>query len=103
MHVNVPGDENKIRKISDGNTTEWNGGRRSVHEMIKRFQQVPDMHDNWRRICSEDNEPTSLDEHTKCPQNQRAHSQGNVIRDVTVDNLINYKAPLKLLLQKEIP
>jgi len=85
MHnVNVAGDENKIRKIGDGNATEWNGGRRSVHEMIKRFQQVPDMHNGWRRICSEDNEPTSLDERTKCSQNQRAHSQGNTIYDVTI-------------------
>ncbi|XP_018395696.1 PREDICTED: ankyrin repeat domain-containing protein 6 [Cyphomyrmex costatus] len=77
MHVmNMSMDENKIQKISDGNMTEWNG-RRSVHEMIKRFQQVPDMHNGWRRIRSGGSEQASLEEHTKCSQNQRVHSQEN--------------------------
>jgi len=70
-------DETKIQKISDGNITEWNG-RRSVHEMIKRFQQVPDMHNGWRRIRSGGDEQASLDEHTKCSQNQRVQSQGEI-------------------------
>ena len=79
MHsMNMSMDENKIQKISDGNMTEWN--RRSVHEMIKRFQQVPDMHNSWRRIRSGGSEQTSLEEHTKCSQNQRVHSQGTFSR-----------------------
>lgn len=78
MHgMNMSMDESKSQKISDGNMTEWNG-RRSVHEMIKRFQQVPDMHNGWRRICSAGGEQASLDEHAKCSQNQRVHSQGEV-------------------------
>ncbi|XP_014481855.1 PREDICTED: ankyrin repeat domain-containing protein 6 [Dinoponera quadriceps] len=74
MHVmNTSADENKI---GDGNTTEWSG-RRSVHEMIKRFQQVPDMHNGWRGIRSGSSEPINLGEHTKCSQSQRVHPQGN--------------------------
>lgn len=80
MHVmNVSVDENTMRKIGEGSTTaEWSNGRRSVHEMIKRFQQVPDMHNGWPGIRSGSSEPVDLDERTKCTQSQRAHvSQGD--------------------------
>ncbi|XP_072763302.1 uncharacterized protein Dgo isoform X1 [Anoplolepis gracilipes] len=70
-------DNNNTRNISDGNTMEWNGDRRSVHEIIKRFQQVPDMHNGWQRIRSRSNEQANLDEYTKCSSNQRVHSQDN--------------------------
>lgn len=78
-------DNNNTRNIGDGNTMEWNGDRRSVHEIIKRFQQVPDMHNGWQRIRSRNNEQANLDEYTKCSQNQRVHSQGDI-------RIENYKA-----------
>ncbi|XP_067216394.1 ankyrin repeat domain-containing protein 6 isoform X2 [Linepithema humile] len=76
-NMNMSSDANKARKIGDETTMDWNGGRCSVHEIIKRFQQVPDMHSGWRRIRSGNSEATSLDGHTKCSQNQRVHSQDN--------------------------
>lgn len=76
MHA-IAVDNNNTRNISDGNTMEWNGNRRSVHEIIKRFQQVPDMHNGWQRIRSRNNEQAGLDDYTKCSQNQRVHSQDN--------------------------
>lgn len=78
-NMNMSSDASKIRKIGDGTTMDWNGGRCSVHEIIKRFQQVPDMHSGWRRIRSGNNEATSLDGHTKCSQNPRVHSQGDAM------------------------
>lgn len=80
-------DNNNTRNISDGNTMEWNGDRplSSVHEIIKRFQQVPDMHNGWQRMrSSRNNEQANLDEYTKCSQNQRVHSQGNITRKLVI-------------------
>lgn len=76
--VNMSADEDKTRKISNGSAMDWSSSRRSVHEMIKRFQQVPDMHNNWHGIRSGNSEPASLNEHTKCSQNMKVHSQGEI-------------------------
>lgn len=83
MHgMKISADDNKICRLNDGNTNgEWKmlpTGRRSVHEMIKRFQQVPNMHNGWRGIHSGNSELTSLDDRTKCLQNQGARSQGDM-------------------------
>lgn len=45
--------------------------------MIKRFQQVPGMHNGWRGPRSGSSEPTSP-EHSQCSQNQRVQPQGGV-------------------------
>ncbi|XP_012278218.1 ankyrin repeat domain-containing protein 6 isoform X2 [Orussus abietinus] len=50
-------------------------GRRSVHEMIKRFQQVPGMHNGWKGARPGSSEPTSPD-HSQCSQGQRLQPQG---------------------------
>lgn len=66
-----------MRKNED-TSNEWkSSGRRSVHEMIKRFQQVPGMHNGWRSTRSGSSEPTSP-EHSQCSQNQRVQPQGGV-------------------------
>ncbi|XP_046745563.1 ankyrin repeat domain-containing protein 6 isoform X2 [Diprion similis] len=56
---------------------DWRGapGRRSVHEMIRRFQNVPGMHNRWRGQRSGSSEPTSPD-HSQSSQNQRVQPQG---------------------------
>ncbi|XP_020290834.1 ankyrin repeat domain-containing protein 6 isoform X2 [Pseudomyrmex gracilis] len=76
---NIP-TEDKTRRnnnaLNNGNTLDWSGGRRSVHEIIKRFQQVPDINSGWRRLCGK-SKPAAKDEHVKCSQNQRVPSQGN--------------------------
>lgn len=45
--------------------------------MIKRFQQVPGMHNGWRGQRSGSSEPTSP-EHSQCSQNKRIQPQGGV-------------------------
>jgi len=89
--MNVSSDASKTRKIGDGITTDWNGGRCSVHEIIKRFQQVPDMHSGWRRIHSGNSEATNLDGHPKCAQSQRVHSQGTTQRINEMFDLIEHE------------
>lgn len=71
-------DESSAMRKSEDNSGEWrSSGRRSVHEMIKRFQQVPGMHNGWRGTRSGSSEPTSP-EHSQCSQNQRVQPQGGV-------------------------
>ncbi|XP_076163228.1 ankyrin repeat domain containing protein 6 diego isoform X1 [Ptiloglossa arizonensis] len=71
-------EESNATRKNDDNSTEWrSSGRRSVHEMIKRFQQVPGMHNGWRGPRSGSSEPTSP-EHSQCSQNQRVQPQGGV-------------------------
>ncbi|XP_048507375.1 uncharacterized protein LOC105688466 isoform X3 [Athalia rosae] len=53
-------------------------GRRSVHEMIQRFQSVPGMHNGWRGgQRSGSSEPTSPD-HSQSSQNLRVQPQGGI-------------------------
>ncbi|KAK2577474.1 hypothetical protein KPH14_003574 [Odynerus spinipes] len=70
---------NATRKNGEENSGEWRSSpsRRSVHEMIKRFQQVPGMHNGWRGQRSGSSEPTSP-EHSQCSQNKRVQPQGGV-------------------------
>ncbi|XP_076660567.1 ankyrin repeat domain containing protein 6 diego isoform X2 [Halictus rubicundus] len=71
-------EESSTTRKSDDNLNEWrSSGRRSVHEMIKRFQQVPGMHNGWRGTRSGSSEPTSP-ENSQCSQNQRVQPQGGV-------------------------
>ncbi|KAG7208504.1 hypothetical protein KM043_014727 [Ampulex compressa] len=67
------------RKNSEESGNDWRAspGRRSVHEMIKRFQQVPGMHNGWRGPRSGSSEPTSP-EHSQCSQSQRVQPQGGL-------------------------
>ncbi|XP_011640464.1 ankyrin repeat domain-containing protein 6 isoform X3 [Pogonomyrmex barbatus] len=77
LSMNMCMDESKIQKINHGNMIEWNG---SVQEMIKQFQQVPDIHNSWRRSHSESDEQASLEERIKCSQNRRVHTQVTIVR-----------------------
>ena len=71
-------EESSATRKSEDTSSEWrSSGRRSVHEMIKRFQQVPGMHNGWRGARSGSSEPTSP-EHSQCSQNQRVQPQGGV-------------------------
>lgn len=76
--VNSCQDESNAARKNEDTSNEWkSSGRRSVHEMIKRFQQVPGMHNGWRGPRSGSSEPTSP-EHSQCSQNQRVQPQGGV-------------------------
>lgn len=76
--VNPCQDESNAARKNEDTSNEWkSSGRRSVHEMIKRFQQVPGMHNGWRGPRSGSSEPTSP-EHSQCSQNQRVQPQGGV-------------------------
>ncbi|XP_034949834.1 ankyrin repeat domain-containing protein 6 [Chelonus insularis] len=69
-------DRDGSKKSSKDATNSWevSPSRRSVHEMIKRFQQVPGMHNGWRGPRSVSSEPTSPD-NSSCLQN-RLQTQG---------------------------
>lgn len=76
--INSCQDESSATRKNEDTSNEWkSSGRRSVHEMIKRFQQVPGMHNGWRGPRSGSSEPTSP-EHSQCSQNQRVQPQGGV-------------------------
>ncbi|XP_076394424.1 ankyrin repeat domain containing protein 6 diego isoform X1 [Megachile rotundata] len=76
--INSCQDDSSGTRKNDDSSNEWrSSGRRSVHEMIKRFQQVPGMHNGWRGPRSGSSEPTSP-EHSQCSQNQRVQPQGGV-------------------------
>ncbi|KAL6260009.1 hypothetical protein P5V15_009916 [Pogonomyrmex californicus] len=90
LSMNMCMDESKIQKINHGNMIEWNG---SVQEMIKQFQQVPDIHNSWRRSHSESDEQASLEERIKCSQNRRVHTQDsdNSEKDDEIEQSKTYK------------
>ncbi|XP_015606320.1 ankyrin repeat domain-containing protein 6 isoform X3 [Cephus cinctus] len=68
-----------LNQIPEDNPEGWRSapGRRSVHEMIKRFQQVPGMHNGWRGPRSRSSEPASP-EHGQTLVNQRVQPQGGL-------------------------
>lgn len=70
------GDNKRARNIGEENGDGWrlSASRRSVHEMIKRFQQVPGMHNGWRGPRSVSSEQTISPDHSQC--SQRVQPQG---------------------------
>ena len=72
-------DRGLIQKSNDENCENWrlSPKRRSVHEMIKRFQQVSGLHNGWKGQRSGSSEPVSPD-HSQCLQNQRVQPQGGL-------------------------
>ncbi|XP_044014409.1 ankyrin repeat domain-containing protein 6 [Aphidius gifuensis] len=76
-HEEEDQNENKFsRKINEDNADGWrsSASRRSVHEMIKRFQQVPGMHNGWRGPISVSSEQTISPANSHC--SQRVQPQG---------------------------
>ena len=75
---NCQDDRENSHKSHDENSAAWASTptRRSVHEMIKRFQQVPGMHNGWRGTRSVSSEPTTSPDHSQCSQGQRIQPQG---------------------------
>ncbi|KAK0159927.1 hypothetical protein PV328_007387 [Microctonus aethiopoides] len=57
---------------------DWraNNNRQSVHEIIKRFQQSPRMHNGWNGARSISSEVTTSPDHSQSSQNQRIQPQG---------------------------
>lgn len=75
---NCQEDRENSCKSHDESSGAWAAtpSRRSVHEMIKRFQQVPGMHNGWRGARSVSSEPTTSPDHSQCSQGQRVQPQG---------------------------
>ncbi|XP_043274602.1 ankyrin repeat domain-containing protein 6 isoform X2 [Venturia canescens] len=78
-------DDENTPKNEDENPEAWSttSNRRSVHEMIKRFQQVPGAHNGgWhppRSVSSE--HTTTSPEHSQCSQGLRVQPQGIASND----------------------
>lgn len=71
-------DNEPPRKVTEEANEGWrsSASRRSVHEMIKRFQQVPGMHNGWRAPRSVSSEQTASPDPSQCSPRQRVQPQG---------------------------
>ncbi|KAK0159713.1 hypothetical protein PV327_010799 [Microctonus hyperodae] len=73
---NSPGLLNKSSTMEINDDWRGNNNRRSVHEMIKRFQQSPRMHNGWNGARSISSEVTTSPDHSQSSQNHRIQPQG---------------------------